>query len=75
MTIWNILLWCGVALTAAGLAGIAWCILAVIRARRAGLPDAAMRLRMQRVVAVNMGALAASMLGLMAVAVSIMLGR
>ena len=35
--------------------------------------DAAMRATMQRVVAVNMGALAASMLGLMAVVLGIML--
>lgn len=75
MTIWNLLLWCGATLTAAGLAGIAWCIVTVIAARRARLPDAAMRARMQRVVAINMGALAASMLGLMAVVIAIMLGR
>lgn len=75
MTVWNLLLWCGAALTAAGLAGIVWCIVAVIAARRAGLDDAGMRARMQRVVAVNMGALAASMLGLMAVVIAIMLGR
>lgn len=75
MTIWDVLLWLGAALTAAGLAGIIWCIAAVIGARRAGLPDDAMRVRMRRVVAVNMGALAASMLGLMVVVLAIMLGR
>lgn len=73
MTIHDILIWGGAALTALGLAGIVWCIVAVARAKRAGQQDAAMRATMQRVVAVNMGALAASMLGLMAVVLGIML--
>lgn len=75
MTIWDALIWGGAALAALGLAGIVWCILAVIGAKRAKLDDAAMRAKMQTVVAVNMGALAASMLGLMAVVLGIMLGR
>ncbi|WP_415393261.1 hypothetical protein [Paracoccus sp. SJTW-4] len=73
MTIYDMLIWGGAVLTALGLAGILWCILAVTRARRARLEDAAMRATMQRVVAVNMGALAASVLGLMAVIMGIML--
>ena len=73
MTIYDMLIWGGAVLTALGLAGILWCILAVTRARRARLEDAAMRATMQRVVAVNMGALAASVLGLMAVVMGIML--
>ena len=73
MTIYDMLIWGGAVLTALGLAGILWCILAVTRARRAQLEDAAMRATMQRVVAVNMGALAASVLGLMAVIMGIML--
>lgn len=75
MTIWNLLIWGGAVLTAIGLAGILWCITTVARAKRARLSDDAMRATMQRVVAVNMGALAASMLGLMAVVLGIMLGR
>lgn len=73
MTIYDMLIWGGAVLTALGLAGILWCILAVTRARRARLEDAAMRSILQRVVAVNMGALAASVLGLMAVIMGIML--
>ena len=73
MTIHDILIWGGAALTALGLAGIVWCIVAVARAKRSAQDDAAMRATMQRVVAVNMGALAASMLGLMAVVLGIML--
>ena len=73
MTIHDILISGGAVLTTAGLAGIVWCIVAVARAKRARKDDAAMRATMQRVVAVNMGALAASMLGLMAVVLGIML--
>lgn len=75
MTVYDMLIWGGVLLTAAGLTGIIWCIVTVARAKAARLSDAEMRARMQRVVAVNMGALAASMLGLMAVVLGIMLGR
>ncbi|AUM75442.1 hypothetical protein CYR75_00685 [Paracoccus jeotgali] len=65
----------GATLTAAGLMGILWCIWTVARARRQGLEEPAFRAKMQRVVAVNMGALAASVLGLMAVVIGIMLGK
>ncbi|KGJ12899.1 hypothetical protein ACFHYO_13940 [Paracoccus panacisoli] len=75
MTVWDVLIWGGAGLAALGLAGIVWCIVAVLGARRRALDDAAMRAVMRRVVAVNMAALAASMLGLMAVVLGIMLGR
>lgn len=74
MDIFDILIWCGAVLTVAGLAGILWCIWTVWRARRSGLDEAAFRQRMQRVVTVNMAALVASVLGLMAVVLGIMLG-
>ncbi|SDE41816.1 hypothetical protein SAMN05421538_106184 [Paracoccus isoporae] len=74
MTIFDLLIWCGAALTLAGLSGIFWCIWTVQRARRARLDEAAFRVRMQRVVTVNMAALVASVLGLMAVVIGIMLG-
>lgn len=74
MNIFDILIWAGAALTVAGLAGILWCIWTVAKARRQGLDEPAFRARMQRVVAVNMAALAASVLGLMAVVLGIMLG-
>ena len=75
MTIHDMLIWGGTVLAAVGLAGILWCLVTVARARarRAGLADPALRAIMQRVVAVNMGALAASMLGLMAVVLGVML--
>lgn len=74
MTVFDGLIWGGAVLTLAGVAALIWCILTVARARRAGLEDAALRERMRRVVAVNMGALALSMIGLMAVIVGILLG-
>ncbi|PZO66446.1 MAG: hypothetical protein DI498_07335 [Paracoccus denitrificans] len=73
--VWQAVMWGGAVLTALGLAGIVWCIVTVARAKRAGGDEAQLRRTMQRVVAVNMAALAASMLGLMAVVLGIMLGR
>lgn len=74
MTVFDWLIWGGAALTLAGVAALIWCIATVARARSAGLDDAALRERMRRVVAVNMAALGASMIGLMAVIAGIMLG-
>ncbi|MEZ5723617.1 MAG: hypothetical protein R3E47_00825 [Paracoccaceae bacterium] len=74
MNIFDIVIWGGAFLTLLGLIGIAWCIWTVWRARRSGLDEAAFRTRMQSVVAVNMAALAASVIGLMAVVIGIMLG-
>lgn len=68
MTVFDILIWVGVALTLGGLAALMWCILTVIRARRQGLDDQAFRERLRKVTVVNMAALAISALGLMAVA-------
>ena len=68
-----VMVWVGTALSLAGIAGLFWCILLVRRARRAGLDEAAMRARLQRIVAVNLGALAVSALGLMLVVAGIVL--
>lgn len=73
MDIFDIVIWSGAFLTLLGLAGITWCIFTVWKARRSGLDEASFRARMQRVVAVNMAALAASVIGLMAVVIGIML--
>jgi len=70
----TILIWIGAALTLIGFAGIIWSIVAVMRARRAGLDDTALRARLQRVLPVNIGALFLSVLGLMMVVVGVMLG-
>lgn len=68
------LIWLGAGLTLVGVAGLVWCILIALRARNAGLDDADLKARLQRVVAMNMGALALSALGLMCVVIGILLG-
>jgi hypothetical protein len=65
------LIWIGAAVTLGGLAGLLWCIVTVIRARRAGLTEDALRTRLQRVVAWNLGALFLSVIGLMLVVIGI----
>lgn len=69
----DVLIWIGAALTALGLAGLVWCIFVAARARRAGLEGAAMEARLRRLVALNLGALAFSALGLLMVAVGAIL--
>ncbi len=64
----------GAVMTLLGLAGIVACIVMVVRARRAGLDDATMRARLQKVVALNLAALFLSAMGLGAVAVGLILG-
>lgn len=64
----------GAAMSLAGVAGLIWCILLAMKARRAGLSDADMRARLQRVVVLNMAALGVSALGLMLVVTGILLG-
>lgn len=67
------LIWGGAALSLLGVVGLFWCILFVLRLRRAGLDDATLRARMQKAVMLNFGALAVSTLGLMLVVVGIFL--
>jgi len=63
----------GTALAVAGMLGLAYCIWAAVSAKRAGLPDAELRARLQRIVVINMGSLLVSALGLMAVVLGIFL--
>ncbi len=63
----DIVIWVGAALSLAGLAGVIWCILKVMRARRAGLTDEQLRAVLARVLPINLGALFVSVLGLMMV--------
>lgn len=67
------LIWAGAIVSLLGIAGIAWCILAVAKAKRAGLDDEGLRTMMKRVVAVNLGALFVSVLGLMMVVLGVVL--
>ena len=67
------LIWIGAALTMVGVAGLVWCIVLALRAKKAGLPDQAMRAALQRVVVLNLAALAVSGIGLMCVVFGVML--
>ncbi len=73
MSVFETMIWAGAAVTLAGLVALIWCIFTVARARRQGLDDEALRLKMRSVLAVNMAALAASALGLIAVVTGIIL--
>ena len=68
------LIWAAAALTLLGVAGLVYCVLRALKARRAGLPDDALRAELQRVVLINLGALGVSVLGLMLVVLGIFLG-
>lgn len=67
------LIWIGAVAALAGVAGLIWCIVLAMRARKSGLPDDEMRAALQRVVVLNMGALGVSALGLMLVVAGILL--
>ena len=68
------LIWIGAAVTLAGLAIIVWSILAILKAKRAGLSDEDLRARLQKAVTVNMGAFFVSAIGLIMVVAGILLG-
>jgi len=67
------IVWAGAALSVAGLAGLVGCIVSVWRARRANLPDDALRAHLQKVVAWNLASLLTSALGLGFIAVGVIL--
>ncbi|MGR3550988.1 hypothetical protein [Pseudooceanicola sp.] len=70
----DMLIWIGAAISAAGLCGLVYCIVRVLRAKRAGLSDEALRAAVARVMPLNLGALFLSVIGLMIVIVGIFLG-
>lgn len=67
------MIWIGVGLTLLGVAGLGYCVARVLRARRAGLADEILRAELRRVVAINLGAVGVSALGLMLVVAGIIL--
>ena len=73
MGIFDIIIWAGAAVTLGGVAGLVACIVYILRLRRAGLEESAMRASLQRGVAWNMAALFVSVIGLMLVVVGISL--
>lgn len=66
------MVWAGVAVTLAGLAGLIWCIQLARAARREGGTDAEVRAKLQRVVLINLGAMGLSALGLALVVFGLM---
>lgn len=68
------LIWPGTVVALVGVAGIAWAAISVLRARAAKLDEAAMRARMQRAIAMNLGFFLLAVLGLMAVVIGVILG-
>jgi hypothetical protein len=68
------LIWTGAAMTLGGVAGLIYCVLRTLKARKSGLDEAAMRAELQKVVTINMAALGLSALGLGLVVAGILLG-
>ncbi len=68
------MIWIGTLLALLGIAAIAYCIVVAVSAKRASLSDEELRARLQRVVPINMGAVLASVLGLMSVVMGVVLG-
>lgn len=64
----------GAIMSVIGLIGLVASALKVMKAKRAGLEDAALRARIQSAMALNMGALGLSVLGLMCVILGVSLG-
>ncbi|MBT2130083.1 hypothetical protein [Aliiroseovarius lamellibrachiae] len=56
-----------------GLVGLVLSAVKVMKAKRAGLEDAALRARIQKAMVLNMGAMALSVLGLMCVILGVTL--
>ena len=67
------LVWIGAAISLMGVIALIWCVVYVMRLRKAELDDTEMRARMQKAVIINFAALAVSTLGLMMVVVGIFL--
>lgn len=61
-------------MTLLGLAGLIYCVYSVTKAKKGNLSDEQMKAVLQRTVALNMGALFLSVIGLMMVVVGVLLG-
>lgn len=64
----------GATISLVGIAGLIWCVLMALGARKSTASEEVMRTRLQKVVLLNMGALGVSALGLMIVVTGILLG-
>lgn len=63
----------GAVVSFVGLIGLVLSAVKVMKAKRAGLEDAALRARIQKAMVLNMGAMALSVLGLMCVILGVTL--
>ncbi|MTI00487.1 MULTISPECIES: hypothetical protein [Alphaproteobacteria] len=70
----DIIIWGGAALSLAGMLGLVWCILRVMKARKAGLSDDELRAAVQAVLPWNLASLFLSVIGLMMVILGISFG-
>lgn len=71
LSVFDVVIWSGAAVSLLGLIGLIWCILRVSRAKRAKLDDEAMRAVLQSALPLNLGALFLSVIGLMMVVVGV----
>jgi hypothetical protein len=69
----EMLVWIGAVISVTGLCGLVYCILRVLRAKRSGMEDEALRAAVAKVVPLNLGALFFSVIGLMLVILGIFL--
>lgn len=69
----EMLIWIGAALSLIGVGLLLWCVRLALQARGVALDEGARRARLQKVVTINMAALALSAFGLMMVVVGILL--
>ena len=68
------MIWPGAVVAVFGVFGLMYCVRAAALARRQKLDTAAMKTRLQQLVALNMGALGVSSIGLGMVIIGILLG-
>lgn len=68
---WMIMI--GAGITLVGVAGLIWCIILAMSAKKKGGTDDEVKARLQRVVVINLAALAISAIGLMAVVTGVIL--
>ncbi len=73
MGLFDLLIWGGALLSLIGLLGLIWCIVFVARARKAQLPDEALKAKLQKALPLNLGSLFVSVIGLMLVILGIFL--
>lgn len=67
------IIWLGAALTVIGVLMLVYCIVIAVKTRKSALPEEEMKAKLQKVVTLNLGALAISAIGLMAVIFGIVL--